>query len=395
LSAGNQIGNTLCTNNLAVENGRFAASLDFGSAFSGQKRFLEIEVRQDTGLDCSDSTGYALLSPRQELTATPNASFAQNAATATTAANAANLNGQSPGFYLNATNLTGTLSDSRLSGNVARLDGNQTFTGQTIFSNPANTFRGIFAGSGEGLTNLNGASINAGTVARSSLSADVKSGVATLVPDLSLAGSVATGASPYSVAVSGSFAYVVSAGTDTLQVFNVSNPAVPTLAGSVATGSVPVFVAVSGSYAYVANAVSNTLQVFNISNPAAPTPSGSVATDQVPYHIAVSGSFAYVVNLSSSTLQVFDISDPGAPMLAGSIATAAGPYSVAAAGSFAYVVSPDSNTLQVFDISNPGSPALTGSAAVGLQPASVAVSGSFMYVVNYGSNTLQDRTSVV
>ena len=78
-SSGNQIGSTLCTNDLVVENGRFAASLDFGSVFTGQKRFLEIEVREDSGLDCSDLTGYTVLAPRQELTAAPNASFAQTA----------------------------------------------------------------------------------------------------------------------------------------------------------------------------------------------------------------------------------------------------------------------------------------------------------------------------
>ena len=174
-SAGNQIGSTLCTNDVAVENGRFAASLDFSNVFSGQKQFLEVEVRQDAGLDCSDASGYTVLSPRQELTATPNASFAHNAAAAATAADAANLNGQSPGFYLNAANLTGTVSDSRLSSNVARLDGNQTFTGQTSVSNPANTFSGIFSGNGAGLLNLSGANIAAGTITRSRMGADVES----------------------------------------------------------------------------------------------------------------------------------------------------------------------------------------------------------------------------
>jgi hypothetical protein len=178
-SGGNQIGSTLCSDNLAVTAGRFAATLDFGAAaFSGQQRFLEIEVRQDSGLDCSDATGYTVLTPRQELTAAPNASFALNAATAstaTTAGNATSLNGQSPSFYQNAANLTGTLADTQLSSNVARLDGNQTFTGQTSFSNPANTFSGIFAGNGAGLLNLSGANIAAGTITRSRMGADVES----------------------------------------------------------------------------------------------------------------------------------------------------------------------------------------------------------------------------
>jgi hypothetical protein len=39
-SGGNQIGSTLCSDDLAVTAGRFAASLDFGAAaFAGKKRF--------------------------------------------------------------------------------------------------------------------------------------------------------------------------------------------------------------------------------------------------------------------------------------------------------------------------------------------------------------------
>jgi hypothetical protein len=381
-TGGTQIGSTLCSDNLAVANGRFAASLDFGAAFAGQQRFLEIEVRQDTGLDCSDDTDYTLLTPRQEIAATPNATFAQNAATA---ANAASLNGQSPSFYQNAANLSGTVADARLSNNVARLDTNQTFTGLLNFTNAGNTF----AGSGAGLTNLSGSSITDGTLARSSLSDDVQSGVGTLVPDLSLAGSIATGANPQSVAVSGSFAFVVNQSSSTLQIFNISNPVAPTLAGGVVPGLTPVSVAVSGSFAYVVNRNSSTLQVFNISNRAAPTLAGSVVTGSNPLSVAVSGSFAYVVNEFSNTLQVFNISNPAAPTLAGSVATATSPISVAVSGSFAYVVNQFSNRLQVFNISNPAAPTLAGSVATGDSPRSVAVSGSFAYVVNFSSNTLQ------
>ncbi len=391
-TGGTQIGSPLCSDDLAVTNGRFAASLDFGAAaFAGQQRFLEIEVRQDTGLACSDATGWTLLTPRQELTATPNASFAQSAASAATATtalsatNAASLNGQSPSFYQNAANLTGTLADARLSDNIARLDGNQTFTGLLNFTNAGNTFAGI----GAGLTNLNGASINAGTLARSSLTADVQGGVGTVGLDSSAAGSVATGNNPRSAAVSGSFAYVVNQSANTLQVIDISNPTSPTVVGSVATGSNPYSVAVSGSFAYVVNQSSNTLQVIDISNPASPTVVGSVATGSNPRSVAVSGSFAYVVNQFSHVLQVFNISNPATPVLAGSVATGSQPFSVAVSGSFAYVVNYNSNTLQVFNISNSSTPTLAGSITTGSLPQSVAVSGSFAYVVNYGSQTLQ------
>ena len=155
-SGGNQIGSTLCADNTSVANGRFEALLDFGGVFSGRKRFLEIEVRQDSGLDCSDASGYTLLTTRQELTAAPNATFAVNAASATTATNALNLGGTP-------------------AANVATLNGNQAFTGLLNFTNPANTFSGIFSGDGSALTALNGGNLAAGTVTRSRVASDIES----------------------------------------------------------------------------------------------------------------------------------------------------------------------------------------------------------------------------
>jgi len=83
---------------------------------------------------------------------------------------------------------------------------------------------------------------------------------------------------------------VVDAGSATLQVFNVSNPASPTSVGSAATGSDPNSVYVQGGYAYVANFGTATLQVFNVSNPALPTLAGSTATGGNPYSVYVQGS---------------------------------------------------------------------------------------------------------
>jgi hypothetical protein len=59
---------------------------------------------------------------------------------------------------------------------------------------------------------------------------------------------------------------VVNSSSNTLQVFNISSPAAPALVGSIATGSQPYSVAVSGSFAYVVNNSSTTLQVFNAAN---------------------------------------------------------------------------------------------------------------------------------
>ncbi len=61
---------------------------------------------------------------------------------------------------LNASQLTGTVADARLSTNVGLLDASQIFTGSNSFAgavqltNAANTLAGTFAGNGGGLTNL-------------------------------------------------------------------------------------------------------------------------------------------------------------------------------------------------------------------------------------------------
>ena len=73
LSIGSQVGFTLTQTSLAVTDGLFTTSLDFGtSAFSGDQRFLAIAVQLAGG------GGYTALTPRQALTAAPYAIYADS-----------------------------------------------------------------------------------------------------------------------------------------------------------------------------------------------------------------------------------------------------------------------------------------------------------------------------
>ncbi len=75
---GAQVGSIVTRDDLAVSNGLFSVSLDFGSVFTGAARFLEVGVRPGT------STGsYTALSPRSELLAAPWAQFARTIYTRT------------------------------------------------------------------------------------------------------------------------------------------------------------------------------------------------------------------------------------------------------------------------------------------------------------------------
>src|SRR5437870_12935150 len=84
LSGGAQVGSTQTLNTVAVSNGVFTVSLDFGAnSFPGANRFLEISARPTGG-------SFTLLTPRQQITSTPYAIRSANASSADTATNATN-----------------------------------------------------------------------------------------------------------------------------------------------------------------------------------------------------------------------------------------------------------------------------------------------------------------
>ncbi|MBN2389179.1 MAG: hypothetical protein JXR84_00560 [Anaerolineae bacterium] len=71
LSGGSQVGSTVAKENVPVTDGLFIVVLDFGQVFDGTGLWLEAAVRPGS------STGvHTILSPRQEITPTPYASYA-------------------------------------------------------------------------------------------------------------------------------------------------------------------------------------------------------------------------------------------------------------------------------------------------------------------------------
>ena len=77
-SGGSQIGSTQTVAGVNVVNGLFTVPVDFGSsAFTGSARWLE------TAVTCPSGGSFTTLSPRQAMSPTPNAIFAENAAVAT------------------------------------------------------------------------------------------------------------------------------------------------------------------------------------------------------------------------------------------------------------------------------------------------------------------------
>ena len=143
-TGGAAVGAPVSVNGVAVAQGLFASVLDFGaSAFSGQARWVQVEVRPAGG------GAYTTLVPRQELTVAPYALFSSFT-------DPAHLTS------LDASNLTsGTLPGPRLGG---------TYALAVNLSNPANTINGTFTGPGGGLTGLNAGNLATGTVPSAVLS---------------------------------------------------------------------------------------------------------------------------------------------------------------------------------------------------------------------------------
>ncbi len=200
-------------------------------------------------------------------------------------------------------------------------------------------------------------------------------------------GSVTTGSQPYSVAVSGSYSYVVNHASNTLQVIDISNPSNPTVVGSVGTSSTPNSVAVSGQYAYVGEA--SALQVIDISNPSNPTVIGSLGIG-FPIARSISISGRYLFGLGAAAMRVVDISNPSNPVLIKNVTVSGSPDALTVYGRYAYVVGGSSpGYLQIIDISNPTNPTVVSTLSVGGFNYSVTVSGRYAYVVgSYFSNAL-------
>src|SRR5215510_6150871 len=107
LSGGTQVALTQTLNTVAVSNGVFTVSLDFGAdAFNGANRFLEINARPSAG------GSFTPLAPRQQITSTPYAVRSLSAETVTVNGNRilsnAGTNNLFAGVGAGAANTTGS-----------------------------------------------------------------------------------------------------------------------------------------------------------------------------------------------------------------------------------------------------------------------------------------------
>ncbi len=371
---GTQKGTTQTFTAVAVTNGLFTLSPDFGAGvFDGTARWLELDVRTN-GIG-----SYVALNPRQPVTATPYALEALNSLNATV-----------------ATSFTGAVQDGQLSTNVALLNHGDVFSGNVgvgpTATNPVAPLTVSGRPTGSAVGSVTTSNTPAGVAVAGSF-AYVAMTNGLQVFDVSnpgapvSLGSLGLGGQQSSVAVAGRFAYLSGPTNSIFSIVDVSTPGAPALAETISTGGNPNSVTIAGRYAYVANSTGNLLQVIDVGNSTNASIVGAVTTANGPSGTAISGRYAYVVNTQSNSLQVIDVNVPSAPIVTGTVPST-GAVAVAVSGKFAFAVTTNS-VLQVFDVSNPSAPTAVGSVGTGNLPVALTVAGRNAWVLNSGDGTLQ------
>ena len=145
-NSGTQFSGTLTNTNMEVSNGLFLVVLDFGNAFDGTPRWLEIAVRPGGSNDMPFTT----LAPRQPITAAPYALYAKTAdamnggslvsSNSTTLAGTIQFSGNSAanGYIWTATDTNGTgVWKPAISGGTFNPT-NLNLYGSTAWHNPTN-----------------------------------------------------------------------------------------------------------------------------------------------------------------------------------------------------------------------------------------------------------------
>jgi hypothetical protein len=150
-----QQGPTVTTNAVAVSDGYFQVTLDFGNVFPGDARWLEIGVRTN-----GSATDYTLLQPRQALTPVPYALYSPNAGAALNAL------GVAAGVVSSLSLAPGAVTTDKIAGGAvtaAKLSASGSSSGQVLMSQGSS----VNWGGGAGLALPFAGAVSAGQAALS------------------------------------------------------------------------------------------------------------------------------------------------------------------------------------------------------------------------------------
>jgi hypothetical protein len=319
LSGGGVIAGPVTNTATGVTNGLFNVSLNFGAAFDGNARWLELGVRTNGG------DAFTALTPRQSLTPSPYSLYASGAGT------------------MPASGITGTLPLAQLPPQVV-------------------TNGGTFSGNAAGLTNLNAYALSGPLVI------SAPAAVVSHVTDVAGNG----------VVVVGNYCYLAS-DYGGLRIYDISNPANPVNIANTNNGEQAFGIAVSGNYCYLAGHTDG-LWIYDISNPTNPVTVSHTNNGGYAYKVAVAGHYCYLANYIDG-LRIYDVSNPANPVNVGQINPGGGIRGIAIAGHYCYLANINDG-LWVYDVSNPAYPISIAHKNDGGDSRDVIVSGNYCYLAN-------------
>ena len=170
--------------------------------------------------------------------------------------------------------------------------------------------------------------------------------------------SVALGTNPVDIAANGNIVVVLENNQDSLYFFDVSNPSLPVARSVIRVPgeSFPRACDIDGIITGVVGQASNTLKLFDFSNPDSIVERGSVGIGGNPSEVYMSGGYAFVGDFGSLDLKIIDISDADNPQVTGSVLLGQNPARIVVSQGIAYVLDQSTDELfsvDVSDVTNP------------------------------------------
>jgi hypothetical protein len=198
-----------------------------------------------------------------------------------------------------------------------------------------------------------------------------------------------------SVFLKDKYAYVGSnGGSHALKIFDITNPAAPTLVGSTGgSGIGNINVICVDNYAFV-GWNNSTIRIYDISNPSSPTQISSITYNYGNTKVLnVIGNLLYVGTTSGADYEfrIYDISNIYSPSLVSVTNIGADVNAISVVGNYAYLGTDAQHSyFQIYDISNPAAPSIISSLDVGPVTNTVYIDGKYAYLgLNNGPTRFQ------
>jgi hypothetical protein len=383
-SGGVQVGSVVTFDDAGVTNGLFTAPLDFGAAFDGTARFLEIAVRPGT------STGsYMVLAPRQLITATPYAVRALQAAAVPV------------GTITSAMLADGAVTGAKIAPGALSQLGSPDGSPATALQVNTNGLVGIG-------TNAPSAGLHI-TASQSFLNPEV------LSVRIDGSDSYTNLKSVSVVAVQGTLVAVASSGYPSgITLMDVTDPSAPILLSQVRDGD-GVFTNLAGASGLamksnlLAIASFSAVTLVDVSDPANPVKLAVLRDGVGGWNelgglttVAISGNLMVITAGGDAAVTLADITNPAVPVKRVEITdgvfgfdSLSYPSSATLSGNLLAVASPYDSAVTLIDVANPSNPVKRAELRNGVNgfdllnyASDVALSGNLLAIASPGDNAV-------